>query len=141
MGTIRVNKPLPRVLGDSRVLDVMFRNLIANGIKFARPEVPPALELSSREEPDAWHFTIEDNGIGIDPRYRDEVFRVFKRLHTNEEFPGVGIGLAMVKKAADLHNGRVWFQPAARYGTVFHVLIRKFPLHGDVPAREQSGGG
>jgi signal transduction histidine kinase len=78
-----------------------------------------------------WIFKIEDNGIGIDPKYRDRVFKIFQRLHTRAEYPGTGIGLAVCKRIVDRHGGRIWFGSEPGKGTTFYFTL---PDSGSRPA-------
>ena len=113
---------LPTVHGDWVQLAQLFQNLIANALKF-RGEPAPRIEIRARSEGEHWHFEIADNGIGIDPRNRERVFEMFQRLHTRDTYPGTGVGLAIVKKIVDRHGGRIWVEPGAERGTVFHFTV------------------
>ena len=98
---------LPVVLAEPSQLRQVFENLIGNAVKFHRPGVPPVIEVDCRPDGAALRFTVADNGIGIDPRYRERVFGMFKRLHTRDVYPGTGIGLALCKKIVERHGGRI----------------------------------
>ncbi|HEY3187088.1 MAG TPA: ATP-binding protein [Solirubrobacteraceae bacterium] len=113
---------LPTVHGDWVQLAQLFQNLIANALKF-RGEAAPRVEIRARREGDHWHFEVADNGIGIDPRNRERVFEMFQRLHTRDTYPGTGVGLAIVKKIVERHGGRIWVEPGAERGTVFHFTV------------------
>ncbi|MFQ5653483.1 MAG: ATP-binding protein [Planctomycetota bacterium] len=114
--------PMPRVVGDRTELIQLLQNLLENAIKFRREEHPHVRVCSTVEE-GICELTVEDNGIGIDPRHAERIFGVFKRLHRREEYPGTGIGLAICKKIVERHGGRIWFDSAAGGGTVFHVIL------------------
>ncbi len=117
--------PLPTVAGDRSLLVMLFKNLIENSIKF-RGEATPRIEIDAQPydlsadlsgelpgDPSGaagWLFTLRDNGIGIQPEYRDKVFVIFQRLHSREQYPGTGIGLAMCRKIVEHHGGRIWIE-------------------------------
>ena len=122
---------LPEVQADPRLVTQLLQNLIGNALKFQTPGVTPMLRIESREEPEAWHFTVADNGIGIDPRYLDQIFLIFKRLHTQDQYPGNGIGLAVCRKVMQLHGGEIWAESAAGQGTRFHFTL---PRKAEAPA-------
>jgi PAS domain S-box-containing protein len=113
---------LPQVLADPGQLTELFQNLISNAIKFRRDE-GPRIVISALETGDEWTFSIRDNGIGIEPEYADRVFEVFQRLHTREEFPGTGIGLAICKRIVERHGGRIWFESQLGLGTTFYFTL------------------
>ena len=100
--------PLPPVLGWSRPLEQVFQNLIGNAIKYRRPGVAPKVEVSAEHEGRMWLFSVADNGIGMDLRYADRIFRVFQRLHGRGEYSGNGIGLAIAQRIVERHGGRMW---------------------------------
>ncbi|HEX9006020.1 MAG TPA: ATP-binding protein [Bacteroidota bacterium] len=111
-------RPLPPVLGDEGQLVQVFQNLVANAIKFRSAE-PPVISISAREGTDEWIFSIQDNGIGIDPSKRDRIFGLFQRLHTRESYPGTGLGLAICKRIVESHGGRIGVDAAPGHGSIF----------------------
>jgi light-regulated signal transduction histidine kinase (bacteriophytochrome) len=98
----------------------LFQNLIANAIKFRRRGVPPLIEVLAESEPGGVRFAVRDNGIGMEPQYFEEVFQVFRRLHTKEEYPGTGIGLAICKRIVERVGGRIWVESVLGQGSTFY---------------------
>ncbi len=125
---------LPTVLGDRGQLVQVFENLIANAIKFRRPDVAPEVTISAVRDRKMWHVMVADNGIGIEAEYFDRIFVIFQRLHTRDVYPGTGIGLAIVKKIVERHGGRVWVDSVPGEGTVFHVTLPVAPVGEEKPA-------
>lgn len=119
---------LPTVIGDASQLIQLFQNLIANGIKY-RGSAAPVIEIGAREQGQEWLFWVKDNGIGIDPQYGDRIFQIFQRLHTRQEYPGTGIGLAICHKIVEHHDGRIWVESNLQQGATFYFTLRnKQPL-------------
>lgn len=119
---------LPDVIGDKVLLRQVYTNLIGNALKFARPDVPPVIELTAAPtNSGGWILGVEDNGIGIDPSYAESIFEPFKRLQGRDHSEGTGIGLAICKRAVDHHNGRIWVEPSKRGGSIFRFTLE---LHG-----------
>lgn len=109
---------LPVVLGDASQLGQVFQNLIGNALKF-RGNAPSHVHIGAEQRGAEWLFTVGDNGIGIDPQYAERIFVIFQRLHTREEYPGSGIGLAICRKIVERHGGKIWLDPEARQGARF----------------------
>jgi PAS domain S-box-containing protein len=114
--------PLPEVTVDPVQLTQVFQNLIGNAIKFHGAE-PPRIRISAMRLDRGWQFSVQDNGIGIDPRHCDKIFEVFQRLHTQDQYSGTGIGLAICKKIVESHGGRIWVESKPGEGATFHFTI------------------
>jgi signal transduction histidine kinase len=114
---------LPEVMSDFAQMGQVFQNLIGNAIKYRGAE-PPFIEIWAEESEDVWTFCFRDNGLGINPRYHDQIFGIFKRLH-GREYPGTGIGLALVKRIIERHNGRIWVESEDGKGSTFKFTIPK----------------
>ena len=114
--------PLPAIKGDVVQLTQLFQNLIGNAVKF-RGVASPCVHISARPAGLWWRFAVEDNGIGIDPRFHDRIFLLFQRLHTREEYPGTGMGLAICKKIVERHGGRIWVESAPGQGATFYFTL------------------
>lgn len=122
-GSQVTNDALPSVQFDFSQLTQLFRQLITNSITF-RGDQPPRIHVSATESSEAVEFSIRDNGVGIDPRYHDQIFGVFKRLH-GREFPGTGIGLAICKRIVEQRGGRIWVESEPGQGATFHFTVPK----------------
>jgi hypothetical protein len=122
-GTLVTSGDLPNVQADEPQLTQVFQNLISNGIKFRQASTTPRIHVSAQRIEDRWRFAVQDNGIGIDSKYKERVFVIFQRLHTRHEYPGTGIGLAMCKRIVHRHGGRIWFESTAGKGTTFYFTL------------------
>ena len=111
-------EPLPMVMADRAQLVRLFQNLIGNAIKY-RSDQPPRIHISATEADGEWEFRIQDNGIGIEPEYRERVFVIFQRLHARDEYSGTGIGLAVCKRIVERARGRIWVESGTGGGCVF----------------------
>jgi DNA-binding LacI/PurR family transcriptional regulator/signal transduction histidine kinase len=114
--------PLPVVNADAMQLLGVFQNLVGNAIKF-HADKPPQIHIQAEEGETEWVFSVRDNGIGIPPDCQDRIFSMFGRLHTQAEYPGSGIGLAICKKVVERHGGRIWFESQPGHRTTFFFTI------------------
>ena len=121
-GALVSHDPLPTVMADGIQLPLLFQNLIGNAVKF-RGAQRPRIHVSARLEGGEWIFSVKDNGIGIEPKYFGRIFTIFQRLHGNTEYPGTGIGLAICKKIAERHGGRIWVESETGKGSTFFFSI------------------
>ncbi len=115
--------PMPRVMADPAQLEQVFANLIGNAIKYRRPDVPPEIEVSARDEGPMVEFAVRDNGIGIEEEYFGQIFEMFRRLHTHDEYEGTGIGLAVVRKIVERHGGEVRVESTPDVGSTFFFTL------------------
>lgn len=113
---------LPAIMANDLQIGQVFQNLISNAIKF-RGNDPPRIHISARHEGSAWIFAVSDNGIGIEQAFFDRIFVMFQRLHTREEYPGTGIGLAACKKIVERHGGAIWVASEPGKGSTFYFKI------------------
>ena len=121
-GAVVQHAQLPVVVADGSQLVQVFQNLIGNAIKFRGSE-PPAIRISAEEKGKEWVFSVADNGIGIAAEHRENVFIIFRRLHTRAEYPGNGIGLSICKKIIEQHGGRIWVESEPGHGCTFQFTL------------------
>jgi signal transduction histidine kinase len=121
---------LPCATADRRLLEQVWSNLLSNAIKFSEREEKPVVEVGGIVEEAENIYYVRDNGAGFDPRYRDKLFGVFQRLHDESEFPGTGVGLALVHRIITRHGGRIWADSKPGDGATFHFSLPREAQHG-----------
>jgi len=123
-GTIHVPKPLPSIQADPSQMHQLFQNLIGNGLKFHKEGIPPEIIIRAYEvEDNMIRIEVEDNGIGIDEKYHGQLFTMFKRLHSREQYEGTGIGLASCKKVVERHGGNIGIKSTLGKGSIFWFTL------------------
>jgi light-regulated signal transduction histidine kinase (bacteriophytochrome) len=126
---IVITSPLPKVLGHSATLVQVVANLLTNAAKFVVPGAQPRIQIGADRREQMVRFWIKDNGIGIAPEYHQRIFRVFERLHGQESYPGTGVGLAIVAKAAERMGGRAGVESALGAGSCFWIEMHLADPH------------
>lgn len=124
--------PLPASVGDEHQIVHLFQNLVSNAIKFRNRE-PPVVTISVEPRGDQWLLAFRDNGIGIPQAFTERIFEFGKRLHTREEYPGRGIGLALCRRIVERHGGRIWGESGEGKGSTFYVLLPRAPAEAASP--------
>ena len=122
-GQLIVGK-LPIIIGNKTQITQLFQNLISNAFKF-KGEQPAIVKISCEENDSHFQFKIQDNGIGISPKFQKQIFIIFKRLHTRDKYEGTGIGLAICKKVVENHGGKIWLESEEGVGTTMFFTIQK----------------
>jgi light-regulated signal transduction histidine kinase (bacteriophytochrome) len=107
-------------------LEQLFQNIIGNAIRY-RSNERPRIHVGAESEGDAWRFCIQDNGIGIDPEYKEQIFGIFKRLHNSSEYPGTGMGLAICQRIVERAGGRIWVESQRGRGSTFYFTLPASP--------------
>jgi two-component system, chemotaxis family, sensor kinase Cph1 len=126
-GAVITVDALPTIVADGTQLMQLFQNLIGNAIKFRKPTEAPHIRVGVQRQEDQWLFSVADNGIGFDPQFAERIFVIFQRLHTRDEYPGSGMGLAICKKIVECHRGRIWVEAMPDQGATFYFTI---PVEG-----------
>ena len=122
-GALVTHDPLPPVLADETQLIQLFQNLVGNAIKYQRPGVPKVHVSAVRNGGKKWNFSVQDNGLGIDPQYFEKIFGMFQRLHKRDEFAGTGIGLTICKKIVERHGGNISVESQPGQGSTFRFAL------------------
>lgn len=118
--------PLPTLPGDSKLLQVALQHLLDNAVKYTARRADGCIRVRSEKSDKAWIISVEDNGVGFDMTYAEKLFGIFQRLHSSEDYPGLGIGLASVKRIIERHGGRVWAKGEIDHGATFYFSL---PIH------------
>jgi PAS domain S-box-containing protein len=121
-GAMITHDPLPSVMADDSQLVQLFQNLIDNAIKF-RGDQPLQVHVGVESKDGEWVFSVRDNGIGIDPQYKDRIFVIFQKLHVGGQYPGTGVGLATCRKIVERHGGRIWVESEPGKGATFYFTM------------------
>jgi len=124
---ISIKGDIPDVLAHALTLQEILANLISNAIKYTAPGVKPRIVIRAEEKGGKVRIFVEDNGIGIDPQYHEKIFMLFERLHTVEEYPGTGVGLAIVKKGIEKVGGKAGLTSAPGKGSSFWIELPRSP--------------
>ncbi|MCK4848741.1 MAG: GHKL domain-containing protein, partial [Candidatus Heimdallarchaeota archaeon] len=119
-----ISKKLPVIRVDESQFILLFQNLIENAIKF-RDKEKPVIEITAKVSKGNHIISVKDNGIGIEKKYHNRIFQVFKRLHTSSEYPGTGIGLAICKRVIEQYHGKIWVESELGKGATFAI---EFPI-------------
>jgi light-regulated signal transduction histidine kinase (bacteriophytochrome) len=122
-GAVVTHDPLPGILGDSAQMMLLVQNILENAIKFRGKDVP-RIHMGVSQITERWLFFVRDNGIGIDPRYTEKVFVIFQRLHSRDDYPGTGVGLAISRKIVERHGGRIWVDSEPGKGSTFYFTLQ-----------------
>ncbi len=117
--------PLPQVWGDRHALTQVLTQLTENALKFTRTRDPAVIRVWAEDLGDHWRVSVEDNGLGFDARYRERLFNLFQRLHTNQEVSGTGVGLASVRRLILKHGGQVFAEGQVDQGATFGFTLPK----------------
>jgi len=130
---------LPEVYMTEAHLQQVCQNLVSNALKY-RTQDPPRIHVSAVNLGNAWRFSVRDNGIGIDPQYKEKIFGVFKRLHRDQKYAGTGIGLAICQRVVERYGGRIWVESESGKGATFFFTIPRSDAPVIAAAPGSSGG-
>jgi signal transduction histidine kinase len=122
-GAVIHREPLPNVTGDAGQLGQLFQNLLSNALKYHRPGAAPEVTVSAEGDDGRVTVVVSDYGIGIDPKHHDRIFRLFQRLHVQDEYEGTGVGLAVVRRIVERHGGNITVDSAVDAGATFRVTL------------------
>ncbi len=127
---------LPQIMADRTQLMQLFQNLISNAIKYNDSD-PPVIHIHTKHQNEEWLFSFSDNGIGFDQDQSERIFKIFQRLHSRDEYPGTGIGLAVCKRIVERHHGRIWVDSQKGRGSTFYFTIPAG--NGDMSIKDHQG--
>ena len=119
---------LPSLRCNKTQIFQLFSNLINNGMKYQQPDAMPHVHIGVADEGMLWHFTIQDNGIGMDEKHFKKIFDVFQRLHGKQDYAGSGMGLAICKKIVERHGGKIWVESELGKGSIFHFTLERLEM-------------
>jgi len=122
---------MPELYTDPALMLQLFQNLLGNAIKFRKEGTPPVISITASRKDGRWLFSVEDNGIGIEPQFADKIFVIFKKLHHRDRFDGTGIGLAIAKKIVERHGGNIWFESEPGQRTTFFFTLQHLNNEAD----------
>lgn len=128
--------PLPAVIADYGQFTRLLQNLIGNALKFHAPDRAPQVRVAARRAGGEWVFSVADNGIGIETKFAEDIFKMFRRLHSSSAYAGTGIGLAVARKIVERHGGRIWVESEPGQGSTFHFTLG---AHAE-PDKEKADG-
>jgi PAS domain S-box-containing protein len=126
-GATITHDSMPVLPVDRGMMVRLFQNLIGNAVKYRKPDQPPTVHISAEQRGHEWVISVRDNGIGFDPKYASSIFVPFKRLHTAEEYPGTGVGLAICRRIVQSQGGRIWAESVPGEGTTFSFTLPAEP--------------
>jgi signal transduction histidine kinase len=120
-----VADPLPKVLGETGQLALVFQNLLSNALKYVKDNTPQ-IHISAHSKGDMWAISVRDNGIGFEQKYAERIFGLFKRLHHKDEYPGTGLGLAICQRIVERYGGNMWAESTLGEGATFYFTLPKW---------------
>jgi PAS domain S-box-containing protein len=133
-------EPMPTIPAHALHVQQLFQNVIGNAIKYRSADRVPAVHVTAHNQNGFWVFAVTDNGIGIDPQYKENVFGLFKRLHTTDQYSGTGIGLAICRRIVDRYGGRIWVESEPGKGSTFCWTLPAGAGNSRSKSRSGSGG-
>ncbi|MEJ2689814.1 MAG: response regulator [Deltaproteobacteria bacterium] len=131
-GAVFIKNNLPTLSGVHSLLVQLLQNLLSNAVKFGKPGAAPEVRIFAARRHGDGVFSVKDKGIGIEPKHFERIFVIFQRLHTMEQYPGIGLGLALSKRIVERHHGRIWLESALEEGSTFFFSL---------PAEADQGSG
>lgn len=128
VGAVIQASTLPVVSGDASQFTHVFQNVLSNALKYRNKDVRPEILVSAKQDGDLWIISVEDNGIGFDPKYAERIFGLFKRLH-KDEYEGTGLGLAICKRIVERYGGRIWAEGRVGAGATIYFSLPRLLSH------------
>lgn len=129
-GATVTHDPLPTLQVDRGQMVRLFQNLVGNAVKYRKQTEPPTVHIQATQQGSEWVISVRDNGIGFDPKYASKIFEPFQRLHSAEDYPGTGVGLAICRRIVQAQRGRIWAESDGIQGATFYFTL---PLEGTPP--------